>query len=383
MSRTSVLRNVLMLGAVSSLVALTVTATVVGASSIAAPKHVRATGTATSILVSWTRPPGAPVKKYIVTSKPSGRSCVTAATRCTVKGLHRGVKYSFRVVARSATGTSAPSSPSNHVKVATAGVYFSTRLSVGSGLIAKYETDLDNVTAAKAQPFLAKLSGAFASLTKSLTIEVWPRSARSDMTSFVSTFRTLGSDTVEDFSASSGLAKATYALQSVTNKEILVEAKVRTDLSLPQRIITPIDQTPTPVSLGTPQTVHDFYDDPFSVTVGQVFDPATAASGSGQPDSGDRLVAVQMNIANNGTEEISDDANFATTITGTDGQEYTADFNAVTQCTNFASGYGFFDVPSGGTASGCVVFELPSAVGVQSISFSLAQGYLDTAEWTN
>ena len=44
---------------------------------------------------------------------------------------------------------------------------------------------------------------------------------------------------------------------------------------------------------------------------------------------------------------------------------------------------GFFDLASGDSTSGCVVFELPTAVSVQSISFSLAQGYLDTAEWSN
>jgi hypothetical protein len=385
MSRASVLRSVLTLGAVSSVMVLTLTATVAGASSIPAPQHVRATGTATTILVRWSRPAGAPVKNYTVTSKPSGRSCVTVKTECDVKGLRLGASYSFRVVARSATGTSAPSLPSNHVKTATAGVYFSKTLTSGSVQIAKFETDYENATAAKAPPYLTKLSGAFASLAKSLSIEAWPRAARSDMSTFVTTFRTLGADTVKDFDATtfSGLASATYALQSDTNKEIIVEAKVRADISLPQLIIAPIGGTPAPVALGTAQTVHDFYNDSLSVTASQVFDPASAASGSGLPNSGYRFVAVQVSLVNNSTEEVSDDANFATTVTGSDGQNYTADFGTVSQCTNFENGSGFFDLASGDSTSGCVIFELPAAVTVQSISFSLAQGYLDTAEWSN
>jgi hypothetical protein len=94
-------------------------------------------------------------------------------------------------------------------------------------------------------------------------------------------------------------------------------------------------------------------------------------------------VAVQVSLVNNSTEEVSDDASFATTVTGSDGQNYTADFGTVSQCTNFENGSGFFDLASGDSTSGCVIFELPTAVTVQSISFSLAQGYLDTAEWSN
>jgi hypothetical protein len=385
MSRVLTVCRGLSVAAVSSLLAITLSATVSAASPVPAPQHVHATGTATTILVSWSRPPGVAVKNFVVLSKPSGRSCVTAATACDVKDLRLGVKYSFRVVARGAGGTSAPSAPSNLVKVASASAYFSKTLTSGSTRIAAYETDLDNSSAAKAATYLTKLSGAFASLARSLSIEAWPSAARSDMSSFATTLRALGADTVSDFNATttSGLAAATYKLQSDTNKEILVEAKVHSALSLPQTIIAPIDQAAAPAALGTAETLHDFYDDPLAVTASQVVDPATAASGSGLPDSGYRFVAVQVSLENNGPEEISDDANFAMTITGSDGQTYTADFGTVSGCTDFQEGSGFFELASGDSTSGCVVFELPTAVAVQTVSFSLAQGYLDTAEWTN
>jgi hypothetical protein len=384
MSRVRVVRNVLSAGAATLLMTVTLNATVADASSVPAPEHVRATGTATIILVSWSRPPGAAVKSYVVTSKPAGQACVTVATRCRVKGLRPGVSYNFRVVARTSAGASVPSAPSNRVKIATPGAYFLKTLSVGSTQISKLETDYDNSkSASKARSFLTKLSGAFATLATSLSIEAWPSGARSDVSTFVSTFRTLGADTANELNATtnSGLAAAEYKLQSDTNKEILVESKVRTALSLGQLIISPIAATPVPGALGSTQTVHDFYDDAFSVTASQVIDPATAAPGSGLPDSGYRFVAVQVSVVNNSTAEVSDDANFAVAITGSDGQSYTADFGAVSQCTNFQDG--FFDVLPNDSTSGCVVFELPTAVNVQSITFSLAQGYLDTAEWSN
>lgn len=386
MGRVTGVRRAFIFSAASSLLVVAMSVTVAGASSVPAPQRVRATGTATTALVSWSRPPGVPVKNYVVTSRPSGRPCVTRVTKCDVKGLRPGVRYRFTVVARGRAGTSAPSAPSNYVRVATAGAYFSKALSVGSTRISTYETAYQNsATAAKAQPILAKLSGAFIALAKSLSIEQWPSAARSDMSTFVATFRTLGADTVRQLSATtpSGLAGATYTLQSDTNKEVLVEAKVRTELSLAQLIISPIAQTPVPASLGTAQTVHDFYNDPFSVTASQIIDPATAAAGSGLPDAGYRFVAVQLSLANSGAQDISDDANFALTVTGSDGQAYSADFGAVSQCTNFVSGSGYFDLTSGDSTSGCVVFQLPTAVSVQSVSFSLARGYLDTAVWSN
>jgi hypothetical protein len=294
------------------------------------------------------------------------------------------VSYRFSVVARSAAGASAPSALSNRVKVSTARTYFSKTLIAGGIQISKLESDAENANAAKVQPFLAKLSGAFAATAKALAIEAWPSASRRDMSSFVTTFRSLGTDTVKTFSATtvSGAAEATYTLQADTNKEILVESRVRTDLSLPQLIISSIAGMPAPAALGTTQTIHDFYNDPLSVTASQVFDPATAAAGAGLPDSGYRFVAVLVSLVNNSTEEISDDANFTMTIAGTDGQTYTADFGTVSQCSGFYDSSGFFDLAPGDSTSGCVVFELPTAVNVQSVSFSLAQGYLDTAEWS-
>jgi hypothetical protein len=121
--------------------------------------------------------------------------------------------------------------------------------------------------------------------------------------------------------------------------------------------------------------VHDFYGDTLSATVSQIVDPATAGANSGLPDAGYRFVAVEVNLSNTDPSngEVVSNAN-------SDGQTYSADFGTVSQCTNFT--FGEFQLPTGDTATGCVVFQLPTAVTVASVQFSLDAGYLDTVVWT-
>ncbi|MGH3733503.1 MAG: fibronectin type III domain-containing protein [Acidimicrobiales bacterium] len=386
MKRRSVVRRSALVVTVASLtMALALSVSAAGASPVAAPHSVRASGTSTSILVRWSRPAGVAVKDYVVTSRPSNRSCVTKSTSCYVKGLRAGTRYTFSVVAKSSTGTSAPSAPSNHVRVATASAYFVNTLDVFGTQISAYETDYENAaTVAKGQPYLTKLSRAFATFATALNLEAWPSGATSDLTAFIATIRSLGTDTINELNAktTAGAQEATYTLQSDTNKEVLNEASVRTALSLNQLINPPIAVTPTAVALGTSQTLHDFFGDAFSVIASQIIDPAAAASDSGLPDSGYRFVAVDLSLVNDSNQEIDSDANFTTIVTGSDGQTYTADFGSVSQCGNFIEGIGSFQLPPGDSSNGCVIFEVPTSVNVATISFSLAPGYLDTAEWS-
>jgi hypothetical protein len=238
---------------------------------------------------------------------------------------------------------------------------------------------------AKDNADLAKISDAYALFSKSLTREAWPSAAKGDLSVFISTIHTLGVDTVDSLKAVSvsSQSETYYVLTGETNKEVLNEAKVRSALALPQVIIPPIVQSPTAVALGTSETIHDFDGDALFVTVSQIVDPATALSDTDQPTSGDRFVAVEMSITNTGSQEIQDDANNATIVTGSDGETYTANFASVSQCANFEENIGYVDLKPGDNTTGCVVFQLPTSVTVQSVSFSLAPGYLDTAEWSN
>ena len=71
----------------------------------------------TTATISWgpANGNGSAVTNYLVTASPSGLTCSTSGTQCTIGGLSAGTTYSFSVVATNAQGSSAASSPSNIV----------------------------------------------------------------------------------------------------------------------------------------------------------------------------------------------------------------------------------------------------------------------------
>lgn len=69
-----------------------------------------------SVRLSWAPArahPWWPVTSYTATLAPSGRSCQSATTSCTITGLDDSVVYTATVVAVNSVGTSAPSVPSD------------------------------------------------------------------------------------------------------------------------------------------------------------------------------------------------------------------------------------------------------------------------------
>jgi hypothetical protein len=144
----------------------------------------------------------------------------------------------------------------------------------------------------------------------------------------------------------------------------------------------PPTTTTTPLaSIGATQIVHDFNKNALAVTASQIIDPATGTDQFNQPNSGFRFVAIELNLSNQSTATISDDANSDVQLIGTDNQAYTADlFSSINECTNFS--YGEFTLLPGGTESGCVVFQLPIGINAKLVQFSLDYGFLDVAQWT-
>jgi hypothetical protein len=319
----------------------------------------------------------------VVKSKPSAKSCVTKKTTCVVKGLRPGSSYTFSVIARNGRGASVPSS-SNRIRVATASTYFGDQLAVLNDTSSLAEAAITNAqTSSQEQAGIDELTGSFDLFIDSLKLEEWPSGTATDMDSFISDTSQLATDTVASLEATSAnVAEDLEVLQGATTKDLLGEGNVLTDLGFRSPINPPITMTPTAAALNTAQTIHDLYGDALSVTATQLVDPATAASGSGLPDSRYRFVAVELTLSNEGTTAtIEGNANYSTSIIGSDGQTYSADYGAVSGCTNFESGD--FPLPPGDSAMGCVVFELPTSVSVQSIEFTLAPNYLDTAEWAS
>ena len=357
-----------------------------------APRSVHAIASTASAKVRWSAPAssgGSAVKSYVATSHPSSRSCTTARKSCVVKGLKAGSVYTFTVVAKNAAGASRRSRSSNRVmtsvSIASSRAHylaaittFNTALASAQAAIATWGASTPLATETTD---LSNLQATFTAYTTALRKDKWPAAARADISSYITVVTALGKDYVgfANASSASNAALLVDTFFSDGNEEAQRDYKVRADLKMTQLITGPVASTSTAVAIGSSQTVHDFYGDALTVTMSQILDPATAGTGSGLPDAGFRFVAVEAVLSNTSSGDVGGDANLAMTVRGSDGKTYLANYATVAACTNYS--YGEIDVPASGTSTGCVVFQLPTGVTVQSVSFSLDSGYLDTAVW--
>jgi hypothetical protein len=306
-----------------------------------------------------------------------------------VKGLKAGSVYTFTVVAKNAAGASRRSRSSNRVmtsvSIASSRAHylaaittFNRALTSAQAAIATWDASTPLATETTD---LSNLQATFTAYTTALRKDKWPAAARADIASYITVVTALGKDYVSfaNASSASNAALLVNTFFSDGNEEAQRDYKVRADLKMTQLITGPVASTSTAVAIGSSQTVHDFYGDALTVTMSQILDPATAGTGSGLPDAGYRFVAVEAALSNTSGGDVGGDANLAMTVRGSDGKTYLANYAAVAACTNYS--YGEIDVPASGTSTGCVVFQLPTGVSVQSVSFSLDSGYLDTAVW--
>jgi hypothetical protein len=125
---------------------------------------------------------------------------------------------------------------------------------------------------------------------------------------------------------------------------------------------SPTTTTTAPYTVGDTITL-----DSLAVKLDSVIDPATGADEYNTPNAGDKFVAVDFTITNNGSQTYSDDANTDVSVIGSDTQDYSPDFDNVSECTNFNDGS--YDLAPGDTESGCVVFQLPQSVSVSKVQF--------------
>jgi hypothetical protein len=95
-------------------------------------------------------------------------------------------------------------------------------------------------------------------------------------------------------------------------------------------------------------------------------------------NSGDHLVAVEFKLAETSGND-SDDVNSDASVIGTDGQQYTSEYDDVSDGTNFDSGQ--FNLSAGQSVSGWVSFELPPGVSVASVQWTTGLGG-QAATWT-
>lgn len=134
-----------------------------------------------------------------------------------------------------------------------------------------------------------------------------------------------------------------------------------------------------PVSSGgSTLTVHDFNGNALNIRANGLIDPAAPANPDFGAASGSRLVALELTLRSSGPGTISSDVNNNLSVQGSDGQVYTASFSQVSECTNF--NHGDYTLLTGNSVRGCVVYQLPNGVKVNSAQFTLGR---DTVQFNN
>jgi hypothetical protein len=161
-----------------------------------------------------------------------------------------------------------------------------------------------------------------------------------------------------------GLATAGSGGSSVSNSTVSTTASSSPNAAGGSTATTKASST---AHVGSTVAVSDGSGGKANVTLSQVIDPASGADQFTTPDAGKRFVGVELTIANTGSKSLSDDANSTTSVQGSDNQSYTADFSNISECTNFNAGS--YTLAPGASVTGCVTFQVPTAVTVKQIQF--------------
>lgn len=119
---------------------------------------------------------------------------------------------------------------------------------------------------------------------------------------------------------------------------------------------------------------------PYSVAAIGDYDPAQPTDMMNTPNAGDRLVAIKFRVTDASAKyRASDDADMDATIVGSNDETYQASLDTVTECTDFDAGA--FNLNPGESTTGCVVFEIPQALGVSEVKWEAGFGEGGTGTW--
>lgn len=163
------------------------------------------------------------------------------------------------------------------------------------------------------------------------------------------------------------------ATKIVTVTQTVTTTRTRTRTVVRQAAGTSTSSAAATEQSGSTLTVQDFSGNTLAVKGNGLIDPAIATDPAVDgAQAGTRLVALVLTLTNQGPGTITSDANNDATLVGSDGQDYTAQFSEINECTNF--NHGDYTLLNGDSQRGCVVFQLPNGVSVQSAQFSLGNG---------
>ncbi|MFC7591607.1 DUF4352 domain-containing protein [Nonomuraea antimicrobica] len=142
----------------------------------------------------------------------------------------------------------------------------------------------------------------------------------------------------------------------------------------------PAQQQPSTATVGGSITLEGM--DPglkMTVTVTRVVDPATGDQFS-KPQTGKRLVGVEVTLANAGTAVYSDSPTNGAMLIDGEGQQYRSTYHTVQEGQGFG---GSATINTGDSRKGVIVFEVPESAKLGKLQFGLDSGFADQkGEWT-
>jgi hypothetical protein len=116
-----------------------------------------------------------------------------------------------------------------------------------------------------------------------------------------------------------------------------------------------------------------------AVTVTKIYRHAQPASSFDDPDTGDRLVAVQFRLADTGSAAYSDSPSNGAEVVDASGQSYQSAIENAANCPSFP---GTENIAPGASGLGCVVFEVPQAAVITEVQVTLDSGMgPQTGQW--
>lgn len=117
----------------------------------------------------------------------------------------------------------------------------------------------------------------------------------------------------------------------------------------------------------------------YRVTLTKVIDPAQGESQLTVPDAGKRFVGLVFQVKALTGSPQDEDADNDAVIIGSNGQNYSADFESIAGYTNFD--HGAIHVSKGETVTGSVTFQLPKNVKVSTVQWTALSGFGSRVEW--
>lgn len=134
---------------------------------------------------------------------------------------------------------------------------------------------------------------------------------------------------------------------------------------------TPVPEAPLEATLGEPLALGAGFGRRLLVTVQAVVDPAQGGDPLSLAQVGYRFVGVEVVVRPTGGV-VRTDVSADTEVVGSDGRTYFHDDDPLVGCTAVPMGTAVIGV--GSTVSGCVTFEVPDAVSLAAVQFTLGHG---------